>query len=288
MKTVVDAMAPAARALGDAVRLGAPLRDALEAAARAAAEAAEYHGSAHPAARPGRPRARALARARRPGRRRLRGFLGRRSRLRIGCSRGLAPERRHVITKTIQTQKLWARRRWRFRPARALRSASARRARAGRTCPRSEWTAFLARSQHRRRPEGSEAFPAPLARHVRGRALRAREPDSLPRTTRCSSARWRTSSLCYVPGHGVWFTTMERGSYGSRRTASAALADAVVAAARCRSPRSRLVIDNEFRDRPRAGALGRRRGHRARSAQAGRAPRRPRPPARALPGRGAR
>ncbi len=41
MKTVVDAMAPAARALEDAARRGAPLRDALEAAARAAADAAE-------------------------------------------------------------------------------------------------------------------------------------------------------------------------------------------------------------------------------------------------------
>jgi dihydroxyacetone kinase-like protein len=41
MKTVVDAMAPAARALADAAGRGAQLPDALEAAARAAADAAD-------------------------------------------------------------------------------------------------------------------------------------------------------------------------------------------------------------------------------------------------------
>jgi dihydroxyacetone kinase-like protein len=41
MKTVVDAMAPAARALEDAAGREAPLPQALDAAARAAAEAAE-------------------------------------------------------------------------------------------------------------------------------------------------------------------------------------------------------------------------------------------------------
>jgi Class II Aldolase and Adducin N-terminal domain len=54
-------------------------------------------------------------------------------------------------------------------------------------------------------------------------------------------------SLTYVPGHGVWFTTLERGSYlvpeldGPR-----GLADAVVARLTPLA-RSRLVIENEFR-----------------------------------------
>jgi hypothetical protein len=54
-------------------------------------------------------------------------------------------------------------------------------------------------------------------------------------------------SLTYVPGQGVWFTTLERGSYlvpasdGPR-----ALADAVVARLEPLA-RSRLVIENEFR-----------------------------------------
>ncbi len=53
-------------------------------------------------------------------------------------------------------------------------------------------------------------------------------------------------SLTYVPGQGVWFTTLERGSYLVAETdGAAALADAVVARL-APLARSRLVIDNEF------------------------------------------
>ena len=53
-------------------------------------------------------------------------------------------------------------------------------------------------------------------------------------------------SLTYVPGDGVWFTTLERGSYLVPETdGPAALADAVVARL-APLARSRLVIDNEF------------------------------------------
>jgi len=53
--------------------------------------------------------------------------------------------------------------------------------------------------------------------------------------------------LCYVPGRGVWFTTMERGHYGVDATdGEAALADSVVGRL-APLARSRLVIDNEFR-----------------------------------------
>lgn len=53
--------------------------------------------------------------------------------------------------------------------------------------------------------------------------------------------------LCFVPGRGVWFTTLERGSYSvSDESGEAALAEAVVARL-APLARSRLVIDNEFR-----------------------------------------
>lgn len=54
-------------------------------------------------------------------------------------------------------------------------------------------------------------------------------------------------SLTYVPAQGVWFTTLERGSYlVPAENGAAALADAVV---RRLAPlaRSHLVIENEFR-----------------------------------------
>ena len=54
-------------------------------------------------------------------------------------------------------------------------------------------------------------------------------------------------SLAYVPEQGVWFTTLERGSYLVEQSdGSAALAAAVVARL-APLARSRLVIDNEFR-----------------------------------------
>ncbi len=53
--------------------------------------------------------------------------------------------------------------------------------------------------------------------------------------------------LCYVPNHGVWFTTMERGHYGVRaEDGEASLADGVVERL-APLALSKLVIDNEFR-----------------------------------------
>jgi len=53
--------------------------------------------------------------------------------------------------------------------------------------------------------------------------------------------------LCYVPGEGVWFTTLERGHYHVSGEGLDGMAEAVVERL---SPlaRSRLVIDNEFRE----------------------------------------
>jgi ribulose-5-phosphate 4-epimerase/fuculose-1-phosphate aldolase len=53
--------------------------------------------------------------------------------------------------------------------------------------------------------------------------------------------------LCYVPGRGVWFTTMERGHYGVEATnGDKALAEGVIERL-APLARSRLVIANEFR-----------------------------------------
>ncbi|MDQ3867385.1 MAG: class II aldolase/adducin family protein [Actinomycetota bacterium] len=53
--------------------------------------------------------------------------------------------------------------------------------------------------------------------------------------------------LCYVPNHGVWFTTMERGHYGVRaQDGEASLANGVVERL-APLALSKLVIDNEFR-----------------------------------------
>jgi ribulose-5-phosphate 4-epimerase/fuculose-1-phosphate aldolase len=53
--------------------------------------------------------------------------------------------------------------------------------------------------------------------------------------------------LCYVPGKGVWFTTMERGHYGvESENGEASLASAVIERL-APLARSKLVIDNEFR-----------------------------------------
>ena len=54
--------------------------------------------------------------------------------------------------------------------------------------------------------------------------------------------------MAYVPGRGVWFTTLERGHYGVPEEGAdvAKLADAVVARL-APLARARLIIDNEFR-----------------------------------------
>ena len=74
--------------------------------------------------------------------------------------------------------------------------------------------------------------------------------------------------LCYVPASGVWFTTMERGHYRvarerRRRRARGARSPSAC----CRSRRSRLVIDNEFRTDLEPELWDGRRAHRARSAR---------------------
>ena len=53
-------------------------------------------------------------------------------------------------------------------------------------------------------------------------------------------------TLCYVPGEGAWFTTMERGHYGVHADSDAALAEAV-AERLLPLASSKLVIDNQFR-----------------------------------------
>ena len=53
--------------------------------------------------------------------------------------------------------------------------------------------------------------------------------------------------LCYVPDHGVWFTTMERGHYGVHaENGQRGLAEDVIERL-APLARSKLVIDNEFR-----------------------------------------
>ena len=62
--------------------------------------------------------------------------------------------------------------------------------------------------------------PKPFRRRARGTFVAAIHelsevpPTSCRRTTPCWSLRPPTSGSCYVPEHGVWFTTMERGHYG--------------------------------------------------------------------------
>jgi hypothetical protein len=53
-------------------------------------------------------------------------------------------------------------------------------------------------------------------------------------------------TLCYVPGVGAWFTTMERGHYGVHADTEEELAEAV-AERLLPLASSKLVIDNEFR-----------------------------------------
>jgi hypothetical protein len=67
-------------------------------------------------------------------------------------------------------------------------------------------------------------------------------PDDYPMLVRALA----NIALCYIPGEGAWFTTMERGHYGdTAEHGEEALADAVVQRL-LPLARSRLVIDNEF------------------------------------------
>jgi hypothetical protein len=89
----------------------------------------------------------------------------------------------------------------------------------------------------------------PFRRRSRGTfvvGLYERESHSLPEDYPMLVRALANISLCYVPGDGAWFTTMERGHYGdSAEHGEEALADAVVQRL-LPLARSRLVIDNEF------------------------------------------
>ena len=91
--------------------------------------------------------------------------------------------------------------------------------------------------------------PRPFRRRSRGTfvvGLYERDSHSLPEDYPMLVRALANIALCYVPGEGAWFTTMERGHYGdSADQGEEALADAVVKRL-LPLARSRLVIDNEF------------------------------------------
>jgi len=94
-----------------------------------------------------------------------------------------------------------------------------------------------------------ENDPKPFRRRSRGTfvvGLYERDSHSLPEDYPMLVRALANIALCYVPGGGAWFTTMERGHYGdSAEAGDEALADAVVERL-LPLARSRLVIDNEF------------------------------------------
>src|SRR6186997_1426093 len=94
-----------------------------------------------------------------------------------------------------------------------------------------------------------EANPKPFRRRSRGTfvvGVYERESHSLPEDYPMLVRALANIALCYVPGEGAWFTTMERGHYGDGAEAGDdALADAVVQRL-LPLARSKLVIDNEF------------------------------------------
>ena len=94
-----------------------------------------------------------------------------------------------------------------------------------------------------------ESNPKPFRRRSRGTfvvGLYERTTHSLPEDYPMLVRALANIALCYVPGEGAWFTTMERGHYGdSAEHGEEALADAVVQRL-LPLARSRLVIDNEF------------------------------------------
>jgi hypothetical protein len=94
-----------------------------------------------------------------------------------------------------------------------------------------------------------ESDPKPFRRKSRGTfvvGLYERDSHSLPEDYPMLVRALANIALCYVPGEGAWFTTMERGHYGdAAEQGEEALADAVVQRL-LPLARSRLVIDNEF------------------------------------------
>jgi ribulose-5-phosphate 4-epimerase/fuculose-1-phosphate aldolase len=126
----------------------------------------------------------------------------------------------------------------------------------------SELGAALARTGVERASDVSEAdlvlnlvdadAPKPFRRRSRGTfvaALHERSAvldDMLATTYPLLVRALANVVLCYVPGEGVWFTTMERGSYAVRRAEPTELAERVVERL-APLARAKLVIDNEFR-----------------------------------------
>jgi ribulose-5-phosphate 4-epimerase/fuculose-1-phosphate aldolase len=94
------------------------------------------------------------------------------------------------------------------------------------------------------------AQPRPFRRRARGTfaaalwSLPAPPDDALRETYPMLVRALANISLCYVPGHGVFFTTMERGCYLVPEGPD--LAETVVARLEPLAT-SHLVIDNEFR-----------------------------------------
>jgi ribulose-5-phosphate 4-epimerase/fuculose-1-phosphate aldolase len=89
----------------------------------------------------------------------------------------------------------------------------------------------------------------PFRRKSRGTfvvGLYERDSHSLPEDYPMLVRALANIALCYVPGKGAWFTTMERGHYGdTAERGEEALAEAVVQRL-LPLARSKLVIDNEF------------------------------------------
>jgi ribulose-5-phosphate 4-epimerase/fuculose-1-phosphate aldolase len=94
-----------------------------------------------------------------------------------------------------------------------------------------------------------EADAKPFRRKSRGTfvvGVYERESHSLPEDYPMLVRALANIALCYLPGEGAWFTTMERGHYGdTAEHGEETLADAVVQRL-LPLARSRLVIDNEF------------------------------------------
>ena len=89
----------------------------------------------------------------------------------------------------------------------------------------------------------------PFRRKSRGTfvvGLYERESHSLPEDYPMLVRALANIALCYVPGEGAWFTTMERGHYGDTAEQGEAALAAAVVQRMLPLARSRLVIDNEF------------------------------------------
>jgi ribulose-5-phosphate 4-epimerase/fuculose-1-phosphate aldolase len=95
--------------------------------------------------------------------------------------------------------------------------------------------------------------PRPYRRRARGtfvaalHELEVSPPDPLREGYPMLVRALANVSLTFVPGEGVWFTTLERGSYLVEETRGAAALAAGVVERLAPLARSRLVIDNEFR-----------------------------------------